>query len=339
MKEAADKMTEDLAIQLMENYDLSFDNMIPFRDGFIIDPSGAHSLLIKKTDLSIDRIMFNHLAKTHLNCNGFSYTDRYITNKEALPYTVINEQVYVITTKVNGIEACFDNTYDISRTSISLASMHAASAGGSYDLNKYSFAIKDLGKLPDMFKHRINELKKFRKLAGRGKSFFDYEYAKNAGYFIDEAERAISELENSKYNEIVKKTFSSQNICHHDLTSHNIILQNNITYITGFENCCIEVKEYDIANFIRRKMRRTGWFLSDAKIIFDNYRSVYSLDNDEMEFIKIILRFPQKFWRIVNKYYNSKRSWCEKGCLDKMKECFAEKDPLHSFLNNFDVLY
>ena len=332
-------MTEDLAGQLLQNYGLAPEKLTPFRDGYIVDSGGPHSFIIRKTELSPDRIMFNHLVKTHLGGNGFLYTDRYIINNEGLPYTALNEQNYVIITKINGAEAFFENTYDISKTAVALAAMHEASSGACYDLEKYSFAVKELGKLSDIFRHRVSELKKFKRLAVRGKSFFDYEYAKNADYFISDGERCLEELENSDYKKIAARTLARQSICHHDLTSHNIIFHDENTYITGFDNCCIEIKEYDIANFIRRKMRRTGWLLSDAKIIIDNYRSLCSLNASELEVLKIILRFPQKFWRVVNKFYNSKRSWCEKGCLEKMKDCFYEKDPLHFFLDNFDVLY
>ena len=333
-------MTEDVLKQLSQNYSQDLSNSIPYRDGFILnDKSLPYSILIRKSDLSADRIMFNHLVKSHLISRNFKYTDRYIISQDGLPYTVLDNQIYILISKINGTEALFENMHDTAKAAVALASMHRASVGASYDFDAYPFSIRDLGKLPDIFKHRTNELKKFRKMAAKGKSFFDYEYVKLAGAFIEDGERTIAEIQNSKYNEMVEQTLKLQILCHHDFTSHNVIFNDGNTYLTGFDNCCVEIKEYDIANFIRRKMRRTGWALPDAKNIIDNYRSVFALSDCELEVLKIILRFPQKFWRIVNKYYNSRRSWCERSCLDKIHEVVTEKETLDGFLDNFNVLY
>jgi len=334
-------MTEEVIKQLAEKYNFDFGNPAPYRDGFILYAKNIspHSLHIKKADLSEDRINFNHLVKDHLIKQGFSNTDKYIPTKEGLPFVKINDVLYVAVTKINGSEASFESLQDTAKAAIALASMHVASIGGSYDIKKYPFAFKDLGNISNIFHHRVNELKKFKRMAAKGKNIFDYEYTKYAGYFIEEGERAIENIEKSAYFSMVDHTLSDGSLCHHDFTSHNVIFHDNTTYLTGFENCCVEIKEYDLANFIRRKMRRTGWSLSDAKNIVDNYRSICRIDEDELNVLRIILSFPQKLWRIVNKYYNSRRSWCERSCLEKMKDVLEEKDPLHIFLKNFDLIY
>lgn len=338
-------MTEETVNRLAQYYDLDFTDPIPYRDGYILSDrnTAVHklpcSLLLKKTELSVDRITFNHLAKAHLARQGFTRTDQYIATKNHLPCVTLEEDTYIITTKINGTEAYFENIHDTGKAAVALAGMHVASIGGSYNLEQFAFAVKDLGNLTNLFRHRVNELKKFRRMAAKGKSFFDYEYTKNAGYFIEDGERALEDLENSKYNELVAKTLADQSLCHHDFTSHNVVFSDGITYLTGFDNCCIEIKEYDLANFIRRKMRRTGWSLPDAKNMIDNYRSVCKLSEEELEVLRIILRFPQKLWRVVNKFYNSRRSWCERSCLEKMRDVLDEKEPLHLFLDNFDVIY
>lgn len=336
-------MTENIIKQLIQYYGIDFYDAAPFRDGYIFsvrqNDGACQKLLLKRNDSSKERISFNHLVKTHLYKNGFKNTDIYVTSVDDMPYVELEGELYTLSHRIEGIEAQFDSPADTARSAVALAAMHKASGGASYDLVKYSFAVKDLGSLERLFCHRVNELKKFKRLSAKGKSLFDYEYNKLADYFIEEGERTIIDLRNSSYTQLVEKTLSNQNICHHDFTSHNVIFNSLGTYITGFENCCIEIKEYDIANFLRRKMRRTGWSLSDAKNIMDNYRSVLPMSEAELDMVRIILRFPQKLWRIVNKYYNSRKSWCERSCLEKMSDTLCEKEPLRIFLDNFDVIY
>ena len=50
--------------------------------------------------------------------------------------------------------------------------------------------------------------------------------------------------------------------------------------------------------------------------------------------MRIVLGFPQKLWRIVNKYYNTRRSWCEKSCLMKLSEIESENDIINKFIKD-----
>ena len=331
-------MTEEIMRQIEPYYAFPFTEPVPYRDGFLIINDNA-TLHLKKAESSPERIRFQQAVKEHLAKNGFSYTDHFVLTKEGLPYVLLEETVYTISTKIQGVEACFEDPMDLAKAAVALAAMHTASCGADYDFSAFPFALKDLGGLPAQFDKRIQELKKFKKIASRGKGLFDYAYAKCAGYFIEEGERTLEALQASAYDSLVARTREQQLVCHHDFTAHNVIFFGKNTYITGFENCCVELKEYDLANFIRRKMRRTGWSLSDAKYLLDHYRAICPISPEEMHVLCILLRFPQKLWRIVNKYYNSRRSWCERSCLEKMSDVLAEKDPLTTFLDHFEAIY
>ena len=51
-----------------------------------------------------------------------------------------------------------------------------------------------------------------------------------------------------------------------------------------------------------------------------------------------MLLFPQKFWRVINRYYNSKRCWAQKNFTSALKEVINEKEAHIQFINNFDKL-
>jgi len=243
-----------------------------------------------------------------------------------------------VTVKIDGRECSFDNDADLARSARALAAMHLASSGGEYP-EEFTFARRELGLMPAIFLHRVNELKRFKKLARRGKSKFDYIYIKEVDYFIEEGEKILEALNSSAYMSLVQKAANESTICHRDFTQHNIVFYGEDAYILGFDNCGIEIKEYDIANFLRRKMRKHGWDLAVAKLMLDNYRALCKLREEEFQVLKIIIGFPQKLWRIANKFYNSKRSWSEKGCLEKLNEVILESAPLKKFLDNFDSIW
>ena len=85
-------------------------------------------------------------------------------------------------------------------------------------------------------------------------------------------------------------------------------------------------------------MRKCDWNIEEAKIIIDEYRNIYQLSNDELFVLKLMLEFPQKFWRVANKYYNSRRSRVDTIFMLRMKEVIEEIDYSTRFLKQFDFL-
>jgi spore coat protein I len=82
-------------------------------------------------------------------------------------------------------------------------------------------------------------------------------------------------------------------------------------------------------------MKKCGWHVSEAYEILEEYSQLRELSKYEIEIMRIILAFPQKLWRIVNKYYNTRRSWCEKSCLIKLAEIESENEIIDKFLKEF----
>lgn len=158
-------------------------------------------------------------------------------------------------------------------------------------------------------------------------------------YFYNLGEDAVNLIGKSKYNELVQKTREEKLFCHHDYTHSNIIIDNNETSIVNFSLCSFELKVYDIANLLRRKMRKCYWDIKEAKVIIDAYTSVEPISDDEFFVMKIMLQFPQKFWRVVNKYYNSRRSWRDKTFERKFDEVIEEIEYHKNFLDRYDFLH
>jgi spore coat protein I len=200
----------------------------------------------------------------------------------------------------------------------------------------------DLGKTPETFHKRLGELRRFRKVAKKRRDPFDYEYAAIADYYCDIAAEICRKLDESDYINIAERYKEEGCLCHREYTSHNILMKKNSgenipepSAVLGFDSVCIEMPVYDLANFIRRRMRKCGWNAEDAENIVTNYNKVRNISREERRILCLLLQFPQKLWRIVNKYYNSRRTWCEKNCLAKLQEIKEEKEPLEEFSRLF----
>jgi CotS family spore coat protein len=326
----------NLEKEVSENYDIDIKSFGPFKDGFLV-VTNNEKLILKKSNLSNERLLFIHAAKEHLFKNKFENIDRYICTYDGKPFISVENTNYVMINYIEGIECNFDNKSEIVNISRLLASFHKASKGFAPQGNIVKRS--DLGKMPLLFSKRLDEIKKLKKVAKKGKTKFDYLFLQNYDYFSNIAEHALNSINNSNYKEIVNKTREDGIFCHHDFTHHNILHTDKKYFIVNFDFCCYELKVYDIANFLRRKMRKCNWSINEARIILNEYRQIEEITEDEMKILKIILQFPQKFWRVVNKYYNSKRSWSEKSFVIRLQEVIDEIESHKQFIENFDQLF
>lgn len=327
---------QGLEMEVADQYGFAVKNMVPGRDAYIIiTPEGKK--VMRKSLLFPERLMFIHFAKEHLYKNSFENLDRYICTKEEKPFFVFDGGVYTVSDLIEGRECNLDERNDIVCASEVLASMHRASRG--FTPPQGCMPRIELGKLPQYFQKRLDEIKKLRKAAVKGKNKFDYMFLEHADYFYTLGEKALGMLLNSRYEELANEAAQEGIVCHHDYTHNNILFSEAGTSVVNFDYCCIELKTYDIANLLRRKMRKCKWNSTDAKLILDSYRNVEEISRDEFDIIKITLMFPQKFWRVVNRYYNSRRSWSERGYISKMNEVTDEIEYHKRFVEKFDTLY
>lgn len=321
--------------EITESFGLEVRNLLPWKDSFmVVTPKGRK--VLRKAPFSQERVKFVNSAKEHLFNNGFTNIDRYICTLDKEPFFTFENGLYTMTEFIEGRECSFDNDSDVQKASLLLAQLHKASRG--YTAKEGIKVQDELGKLPVYFQKRLEDIKKLKKQAKRGKSKFDHLFLEYADYFCKTGENAISELQSSNYGQLAAGTGKEGLFCHHDYTHHNIIVSENRMSVINFDYCCLELKVYDIANLIRRKMRKCNWDIDKADLIISSYSTCEPLDSDDMAVMKLILMFPQKFWRVVNRYYNSRRSWSERSYVAKLQEVINEAEPHRNFIDDYDKL-
>ena len=319
--------------EIAANYGLEVKNIIPYKDTYMVQTDKGRKIL-KRMLFSAERILFIHGAKEHLANKGFTNIDRYMATLKGGPCFLFDNASYVLYDLLEGRECNFDNDMEVRKAAVLLASMHSASRG--YKPPEGSKIQDELGMLPGYFSKRLEDIKKLRKIAKKGKSRFDHLFLENTDYFIGLGEQAASELEKSNYMNLINKARAEGVFCHHDFTHHNIVCSEDVFSIINFDYCCFELKIYDLANLIRRKMRKCSWGMDKAVLIIDGYNSVEQLSRDEIAVMKLILQFPQKFWRVVNRYYNSRRSWSERSFVMKLQEVLDEVDGHRKFIESYN---
>jgi CotS family spore coat protein len=316
-----------------ENYDIKVSSYIPYRDGFIINAQDKQKYFLKSVPFSEERLLFIDGLKKYLNRNGFHNTDGYITTKQGSIGVPDDPTRYVLSEFIPGRECDFFDSQDITAAAYLLAEFHNASEGYVQPGNAYMQNY--LGLTPKWYAKKIKEFKRIKNRASDRKTMFDSLLMENADYFLDRSETALAKLKQSRYRELVKKAQERHPVCHNDFSYYSILCSDKGMYLINFDSCRYELCIFDLADFLVRRMRKCNWDISEAKRILKIYDSVRPLSDDELQLLKIIITFPEKLCKTVNRYYNSKRTKAKSGYFLKLQEIVDEIPFYEKFMERF----
>ena len=295
---------------------------------------------LKKINYGPQKLLFVYGAKEHLIKNGFNMVDRYFLNVEGEPYALVNEDLYTLSEWLEGRECDFHNVEEVKLAAKTLATMHEASKG--YDPPENSKLKSDLGRWPHLMEKRIKSLDKMRDMIRKknNKSEFDLLYLKSMEFYKEMGKKAFDTLQSSAYYDLCSVTEKEKSFCHHDFTYHNIILDdNNDVHVIDFDFCKREVRTFDISNFMIKVLKRVDWDINFAKAIIESYNSVSPLSKEEYQVLYAYLQFPQRYWRLANRYYYNEVNWGQGTFTNKLQSIINEKEKYLKLLDDIKSEY
>ena len=265
---------------------------------------------LKKINYGPQKLLFVYGAKEHLIKNGFKNVDKYFLNIDGEPYALVNEDLYTLSEWLEGRECDFHNIEEVKIAAETLAKLHEASKG--YDPPENS----------------------------KLKSDFDLLYLKSMEFYKDIAKKALNTLNASEYVKLCEIAEHEKGFCHHDYTYHNIILGNdNSVSVIDFDYCKREVRTFDISNFMIKVLKRNNWNIDFANAIIESYNKVSKLDECEYNVLYAYLQFPQRYWRLANRYYYNEVNWGQNTFDSKLESIINEKEEYLKFLEHFKNEY
>src|SRR5665647_3981281 len=189
--------------EIERQYGIKIESIRPNKGVYLLKTDDGAKCL-KKISYGTQKLLFVYGAKEHLANNGFDKIDRYYLNTEGNPYALVNEDIYTLSSWIDGRECDFHNEEDLIEASKKLAYMHIASKG--YEPPENSKLKTDLGRWPHLMEKRIKAFDKMRDMARKSnkKTGFDLNYIKSIDYFKDAGRKAMKTLADSEYLELCR---------------------------------------------------------------------------------------------------------------------------------------
>jgi spore coat protein I len=310
----------------------------PLRAVYIAETNKG-PIVVKETDRDPDKLLYIHGMKEYLYEKGFANVDRYEIAQNGLPFIIQDNRIFVVEKVIEGRECSFTNLFDREGAVLALAELHKKGKGyeaptGAYKRENYGRWDSSYLKKIDYILNLKDTVKKKKK-----KDFFDKMFLQDVDFMVDMAWQAYDTLKSSDYQSICKKAKKEKWICHHDYTYHNIIIgKNNEVSVIDFDYSCHELPIYDLANYILKALKRFSFDIDMALRILNLYDSVQPISKEDLQLMQAIFEFPQRFWRISERYYEKKTDWTEDGFLNKYEDVYIFREYITDFTRDFRKL-
>lgn len=175
--------------------------------------------------------------------------------------------------------------------------------------------------LKDIYESHNRELRKVRKFVrGRtAKGEFEMQFLKEFDALYEWADAAVKALDESGYSELYDESIRRGCMVHGEYNYHNILMTPEGIAVTNFEKFRRGVQMEDLYYFLRKAMEKHRWNVQLCDCMLNAYSAVRPVSEAELEYLKIRMIYPEKFWKITGSYYRSNKAWISVKNVEKFQ--------------------
>lgn len=330
---------EDRYEEVLKQYDLKIYHSYRTRGAFILETNHGVKLC-KNFDGSKNRVEIENRIMKHLRECGYFNVDMYLYNIENEIVTLDSRKnQYIVKDWYIGEECNLKEMKDTMRATRNLGILHTHMQAMEMEEEEKRYNI--YCDLAELFEKHNRELKRVRRYIRdkKIKNEFEVYFLNSYDAFQDQGYEALELLKNLDYQKILGEIIEKGHLCHGNYTYHNIIFLKDGDATTNFEKTAFGIQIFDLYHFLRKVMEKNEWKINYGMAILEEYNKILPLSREYMEVLYILLLYPEKFWKITNYYYNSKKTWVPQKNIQKLIHV-GEQTPLKSeFLNQFKKEY
>lgn len=317
------------AANVLEGYDLEVLRTWKVR-GAILCEADKGLFILKEFGGRGEKLILQNAFLTFLKERGFSQAEEILKNKEGNLFSQDAEGCgYIVKTYVDGRECAVgkgtDSLTDAKTAMGTLAKLHRISR----DFKEIYDPLQEgqSGFITQEFEKHNRELKKVRRfLKEKGqKSDFEHYLQKHYDSFLEQALTASDRLK--------EEAFQTGNVllCHGDFQYHNVLFEKE-AWIMNFEKCIWDNRTRDIYHFSRKVLEKCNWLPEIGKELMDAYEREYPLSAEDGRILYYRFCYPEKFWKIVNFYYNRGKSFIPDKNREKLEVLLYQEDCKRDFI-------
>ena len=320
------------ALSVIGQYGLEVRKSVRTRGGIAVLTDDGYKLLYEctRSDSYYER---ENMITAGIKRTGFEYIDTYVMTAEGTLFSQDAQgRKYILKDWFDAQECDIRNETHVAMAAGTLAVLH----GHMMNMDKCEHELK-YNNATDMRMKFDKHTKEMRMVGNylkgkKNKNEFEMLMRRSLMTFHEEALIAAQELEEMDYGSRIEKARTSYEMCHGSYNYHNVLFTDRGCAVTGFEHCCVDCQINDLYQFMRKLLEKNGWDARAGHSVIEAYSEVRPVSDDDMKLLRINFLYPEKFWKVINFYNNSNKSWIPRKIIEKLEGVLAQNDARRAFI-------
>lgn len=331
---------QEYELSILEQYPIDVKCTRKTRGAFFCDTEQGFFLL-KEAGISNSHVLIMRQLCLHLYQEGRMQTDLPVANREGeYISTSPDGKRYILKKWFKGRECDIRKSRELLEGTANLAHLHRFMEHVPVCLPQQEeelyLPLPETCRLRSEYVRHNKELKKIRKFV-RSKSpkgEFELEFLRCYDSMFTWAQRAEEELENASFQQLWENSVRQYTMVHGDYNYHNILVTADGIVTTNFEKCRVDIQMEDLYYYLRKAMEKHGWSIQWGDHMLDAYSAIRPLSREDLEYLKIRLVYPEKFWKLADSYYRSNKAWIPVKHVEKLKTAVLQNEEKSRFLSS-----
>lgn len=321
----------DRVVALLEQYDIEVFGTRKGRGAILCDTSQG-CLIFKEYTGNEDKIRIQDRLLQHISGMGKVAVESILPTKEGELFARGDDGgMYVLKTYREGRECNIYEKSECMEAVKLLARLHECME-----------LPGDMEGLPPAFstereyeKHN-KELKRVRKFLKQRsqKSWFEIYLMNTYDLFLEQA-LSVTEEWNDYRKELGEEAMgnASHIYCHGDYQYHNVLYNGGEWFLVNFEKCMPDSPMRDLYLMMRKLLEKSSWSVALGRELLGAYEKERPIGAVNRIDLYYRLAYPEKFWKIVNFYYNSGKAWIPDRNREKLEKLVLQETEKQHFLD------
>ena len=325
-------IVNDRVLAVLEKYDIEVLRSWKGR-GAILCETKTGIKILKEYKGSEERLRMQQNLLEKIKENGFQNLEQILPNKEGELISKDEElNFYYLKEYREGKECNIREYQDCGRMVEQMALLHRAMELPEFvnekNLKPYF--------LPEEFEKHNRELRRVRKYlkTKKQKSEFEYFLYQNFGLFLQKAEKILEEVKQCPEIFEEEILINTGSICHGDFQHHNTLFTEGGIFFINFEKYILDNPMRDLSLFFRKMMEKNNWWEEQGRYVLQKYQKQKPLSENDRLQLYYRLSYPEKFWKIVNFYYNFPKVWIPAKNMEKLDKILRQEEEKNRFLES-----
>lgn len=321
----------DRAVSILEQYDIEVTKTRKGR-GTILCESRQGLFTLKEFTGSAEKAEIQDRVLTQLQEADSFCVESILKNKEGALFTEDADGTrYMVKTCFEGRECNVKDRGECERAVSILASIH--NMGTIRDTEQLK--CLPFFSLSREYERHNKELKRVRRFLKEKSQKTEFEIFLNShfDFFLEQAQEILQDYNQYAFWENEEETRSLGLLCHGDYQYHNILVLEDEMAVINFEKLLLDAPIRDLYLFMRKILEKSNWSRTIGERLLQAYDRIRTLTFRDRIGLYYRFAYPEKFWKIVNFYYNSGKAWIPGKNMEKLEKVLLQEKEKQQFLD------